>query len=96
MALDSQDSETRDFIPEFRWVKLDGQAPCFNFRRLPDPVVFDPFMTAMASAVIRMPALKQCMCDFTQARAATIITTQRAGPDRFSALLHQTWSVDPG
>lgn len=27
----------------------------------------------MASAVIEMPALKQCMCDFTQARATTIL-----------------------
>lgn len=68
-ALDSEDSDTSDFLPEFKWAKLDGQVPNFNFRRHPDPEVFDPFVMAMASAAVRMPALKQCMCDFTQARA---------------------------
>lgn len=75
-ALDSEDSDASDFLPEFKWAKLDGQVSGFNFRRHPDPDVFDPFVMAMASAAVRMPALKQCMCDFTQARAATITPGQ--------------------
>lgn len=72
-ALDSEDSDASDVLPEFKWAKLDGQVPDFDFRRHPNPEVFDPFVMAMASAAVRMPALKQCMCDFTQARTATIM-----------------------
>ncbi|KAL1884056.1 hypothetical protein Daus18300_000165 [Diaporthe australafricana] len=72
-ALDSEDSGASDFLPELKWARLDGQVPWFSFRRHPDPDVFDPFVIAMASAVVRMPVLKRFECDFPQARAASIM-----------------------
>ncbi|KAI0376369.1 hypothetical protein F5Y04DRAFT_286018 [Hypomontagnella monticulosa] len=72
-ALDSEDSDTSDFLPQYRWAKLNGAVPDFSFRRHPDPEVFDPFVIAMASAIVRLRALKRWTCDFTQARAATIM-----------------------
>lgn len=69
---DSDASEASDFLPEFQWARLDGQVPWFRFRRHPDPEVFDPFVIAMASAVVRMPVLKRFECGFSQARVASI------------------------
>lgn len=70
---DPEDSDTSDHVLESKWARQDGQAPYFIFRRHPDPETFDPFITALARAVVEtMPVLKQLRCDFIQTRAASI------------------------
>jgi hypothetical protein len=32
-ALDLEDSDASDFLPEFRWARLEGEMPWFTFRR---------------------------------------------------------------
>ncbi|KAI5866005.1 hypothetical protein GGS23DRAFT_364140 [Durotheca rogersii] len=65
-AFDSQDSEASDFLPEFEWARLDGDIPYADFRRHPDAATLDPFLVAVARAVVRMPALRRFECAFSR------------------------------
>ncbi|KAI1776333.1 hypothetical protein F4818DRAFT_377278 [Hypoxylon cercidicola] len=65
-AFDSDDSDASDFLPNFHWRKLNGDVPWFEFRFHPDPITLNPFLVAMARAIVRMPALKRFSCHFPQ------------------------------
>ncbi|XXH00192.1 dihydroxyacetone kinase Dak1 [Hypoxylon texense] len=57
----------RGFLLDVRWENLDGDLPWFDFRFHPDPITFNPFLIAMARAIVRMPALKRFTCMFHEA-----------------------------
>lgn len=71
-ALDSEDSDASDFLPEFAWRRLNGEIPYLDYRRHPDPDVFNPLIIAIARAVVSMPLLKFFACEFSGSRAASI------------------------
>lgn len=66
METDPTDAITSDLVPAIDWDVLDGEKPEVRFRYHPDPTTFNPFITAMARAVVRMSALKEFICRFPQ------------------------------
>ncbi|KAI4867260.1 hypothetical protein F4820DRAFT_213794 [Hypoxylon rubiginosum] len=102
-AFDSDDSDASDFLPDFRWRKLDGDIPWVDFRLHPDPITLNPFLIAMARAIVRMPALKRFACGFTDAADIYYYGpgVEKSGPMTIdksnffdSALSHGRWIMD--
>jgi len=64
---DSDDDNERDLV-------ANGTSPLHEWRTSPDPHTFNPLMSAMADAVLRMPQLRQGRMTFTSDRADHHIT----------------------
>ncbi|KAF6783603.1 hypothetical protein CSOJ01_15876 [Colletotrichum sojae] len=58
-ALDSQDSDATDYIPDHSWDQEDGEYPQCFFRYTFDSRTFDPLVISLAQGVRRMPALRE-------------------------------------
>lgn len=58
-ALDSQDSDATDYIPDHSWDRADGEYPQCFFRYTFDSRTFDPLIISLAQGVRRMPALRE-------------------------------------
>lgn len=54
----SFNSEFQDFLPKGRESLLNGDEPHYMWRAQLDPQMFDPLMKTMATAVLRMPRLR--------------------------------------
>ncbi|KAE8140676.1 hypothetical protein BDV38DRAFT_268850 [Aspergillus pseudotamarii] len=54
----SFNSEFQDSIPEYREALLNGENPHYMWRTQPDLQMFDPLMKTMATAILRMPRLR--------------------------------------
>ncbi|KAF6805614.1 hypothetical protein CPLU01_15976 [Colletotrichum plurivorum] len=58
-ALDSQDSDATDYIPDHSWDQEDGEYPQCFFRYTFDSRTFDPLLISLAQGVRRIPALRE-------------------------------------
>ncbi|KAI8208205.1 hypothetical protein K4K52_001519 [Colletotrichum sp. SAR 10_76] len=58
-ALDSQDSDATDYIPDHSWFREDGNYPQCFFRYTFDSRTFDPLLVSLAQGVRNMPVLRE-------------------------------------
>ncbi|KAI8231931.1 hypothetical protein K4K54_012526 [Colletotrichum sp. SAR 10_86] len=58
-ALDSQDSDATDYIPDHSWLREDGNYPQCFFRYTFDRRTFDPLLLSLAQGVRSMPMLRE-------------------------------------